>query len=194
MNVIGQFRVLEDPNRFFWLRAFPDMQTRADALGAFYDGPIWAEHRNAANSTMIDSDNVLLLRPATPESNFAGNGTSKRLIVATIYYLDQPAGEEFLSLFEQRIKPVVTSNGATVLAAFVTEDSANTFPRLPVRENVRVFVWFASFADEAAYECYTQAMAADPRRLEIAQSFALLKNYAPPEVWTLVPTGRSRLQ
>lgn len=193
MTVVGQFRVIEDPNRFFWLRAFPDMRTRAGALGAFYDGPIWAEHRDAANATMIDSDNVLLLRPATPDSNFAQDGSSKQLIAATIYYLDQPAGEDFVNLFEDRIKPIVTSNGATVLAAFVTDDSANTFPRLPVRENVRVFVWFASFADEEAYERYARTTAADPRWLEISQSFALLKNYAPPEVWKLVPTERSRL-
>ena len=194
MTVIGQFRVLEDPNRFFWLRSFPDMPARAEALAAFYDGPIWAEHRDAANATMIDSDNVLLLHPATPESNFSQDGASRRLIVATIYYLDEPAGEDFLNLFEKRIKPVVTSNGATVLAAFVTDHSANTFPRLPVRENVRVFVWFASFSDEAAYERYAQAMSGDARWLEISQTFALLKNYAPPEVWKLVPTERSRLQ
>jgi len=70
IRVIGQFRDLDDPQRFVWLRGFRDMPTRAEALGAFYGGPIWKAHREAANATMIDSDNVLLLRPASPCSGF----------------------------------------------------------------------------------------------------------------------------
>src|SRR5580698_2965519 len=70
MAVIGQFRDVDDPDRFVWLRGFHDMATRADGLKGFYCGPVWKEHRDAANATMIDSDNVLLLRPAQPESGF----------------------------------------------------------------------------------------------------------------------------
>src|SRR5450755_2527702 len=66
IRVIGQFRDLDDPERFVWLRGFRDMQARAEALGAFYGGPIWKSHREAANATMIDSDNVLVLRPTSP--------------------------------------------------------------------------------------------------------------------------------
>jgi quinol monooxygenase YgiN len=60
--VIGQFRDLDDANRFVWLRGFADMAARAQALQAFYGGPVWETHRDRANATMIDSDNVLLLR------------------------------------------------------------------------------------------------------------------------------------
>jgi len=35
MWVIGQFRDLDDPNRFVWLRGFRDMPIRAEALHAF---------------------------------------------------------------------------------------------------------------------------------------------------------------
>src|SRR5690242_5785819 len=70
MKVIGQFRDLDDPDRFVWLRGFPDMPARARALAAFYGGPVWKAHRNAANATMIDSDNVLLLRPVAPDAGF----------------------------------------------------------------------------------------------------------------------------
>ena len=41
ITVIGQFRDLEDPNRFVWLRGFPDMVQRLAALQAFYGGPVW---------------------------------------------------------------------------------------------------------------------------------------------------------
>src|SRR5467141_3063457 len=68
MKVIGQFRNVEDPDRFVWLRGFRDMASRAKALQNFYGGPLWKAHREAANATMVDSDNVLLLCPAAPTS------------------------------------------------------------------------------------------------------------------------------
>src|SRR5437868_13140589 len=71
VKAIGQFRVLDHPDRFVWLRGFPDMTSRAKALTDFYGGPVWKAHREAANATMIDSDNVLLLRPALPTSGFS---------------------------------------------------------------------------------------------------------------------------
>ncbi|MGO4424737.1 NIPSNAP family protein, partial [Streptomyces sp. MCAF7] len=40
MVVLGQFRDLDDPNRFVWLRGFPDMTVRHRALTAFYGGPV----------------------------------------------------------------------------------------------------------------------------------------------------------
>ncbi len=63
IDVIGHFRDADDPDRFVWLRRFDSMKARADALARFYDGPLWRAHRDAANATMRDSDNVLLLRP-----------------------------------------------------------------------------------------------------------------------------------
>src|SRR5260370_5598377 len=66
MAVLGQFRDMDDPDRFVWLRGFSDMPARAGALRRFYGGPVWRAHRDEANATMIDSDNVLLLRPVEP--------------------------------------------------------------------------------------------------------------------------------
>src|SRR5215468_10433951 len=63
MAVLGQFRDLDAPDRFVWLRGFPDMPSRAASLDAFYGGPTWKTHGRAANATMVDSDDVLLLRP-----------------------------------------------------------------------------------------------------------------------------------
>src|SRR6185369_16854167 len=90
-SLIGQFRDLDNPDRFVWLRGFPDMVARAATLNAFYTGPIWKAHSRAANDTMIDTDNVLLLHPVTARSSFVladarppfakGNGSG--LVVAT---------------------------------------------------------------------------------------------------------------
>ena len=70
MKVIGTFRDLDRPNRFVWLRGFKDMDSRLAGLTSFYGGPVWQAHRNAANATMVDSDNVLLLHRAGTGAEF----------------------------------------------------------------------------------------------------------------------------
>src|SRR5215470_10465135 len=40
MSLIGQFRDLDNPDRFVWLRGFSDMVAREHALKAFYGGPV----------------------------------------------------------------------------------------------------------------------------------------------------------
>lgn len=199
MGVIGQFRDLDDPDRFVWLRGFPDMSSRAKALQAFYEGPVWAKHRDAANATMTDFDDVLLLRPARNASGFPERGerppaggtraSSGGLVVATICYLDVPEEAGFLRFFEDVLGPMLTATGAPPLAYFVTETSTNNYPALPVRENERVFAWFSSFPDESAYETHVASerdagiFDALERRLKL-----------PPEVLKLSPTARSLLR
>src|SRR5688500_15848792 len=39
MEITAQFRDLDRPDRFVWLRGFPDMERRRLALEAFYGGP-----------------------------------------------------------------------------------------------------------------------------------------------------------
>jgi hypothetical protein len=178
------------------------MPERAQALKDFYGGPIWKAHREAANATMIDSDNVLLLRPARPASGFLleghrpppdANEVPKGLVVGTIYYLDALAGDDFVDFFERALSPVLMDTGASVLAYFVTERSANTFPALPVREGEDVLVWFSRFRDQAAYEDHTAALCKSPRwRGEISQELTRLLKRT-PEVLKLSPTARSQL-
>ena len=66
MTIGGLFHDRDDPDRFVWMRGFASMDERCEALAAFYGGPVWKEHGPAANATMVDSDDVLLLRPTEP--------------------------------------------------------------------------------------------------------------------------------
>jgi hypothetical protein len=203
MKIIGQFRDLDNPDRFVWLRGFRDMPSRAQALKDFYGGPVWKAHREAANAIMIDSDNVLLLRPANPTSGFSlGNKALPRvesteprseLIVATIYYFDAPVDAGFVEFFEKTLKPVVTDAGATVLAYFATEQSENTFPALPVREGENVFVWFARFNDPAAYERHIASLTQSPRWRDEISNERARRLKREPEILKLSPTTRSLL-
>jgi NIPSNAP len=158
LRVLGTFRDLDDPDSFVWLRGFADMEARGAGLPAFYGGPVWAEHGDAANATMIDSDNVLLLRPLDERSRLdldhaqrppAGASTAGRGVASvTICPLDPSHSEDFRDFFVETIEPAVREAGASVRARFVTEHSANNFPRLPVREGEEFFVWLSLFDDE----------------------------------------------
>jgi hypothetical protein len=204
IKVIGQFRDLDRPDHFVWLRGFRDMTSRARALTDFYGGPVWKTHREAANATMLNSDSVLLLRPALPTSGFSlenmkrppvgSDDVPTSLVVTTIYYFERPVAPDFINFFEQTLRPVATTLGATICAYFVTENSENTFPALPVRAGENVFVWFSTFQDSAAYENYVAALSESERwRDEVSNG---LKRYfnRTPEVLKLSPTARSQLR
>jgi NIPSNAP len=158
MVVAGLFADRDDPDAFVWFRGFADMRSRRVALHAFYDGPVWAEHRDTANATMIDSDNVLLLRPTDPQhSPPAPSGprparhsppTSPTWVIVTTYLHDDDRElEEWLST---EVHALLETALRTTVATWRTEPSENTFPALPVRAE-HAFVWTASFVDEQAY-------------------------------------------
>lgn len=155
MKIAGQFRDLDNPDRFVWLRSFADMRSRRAGLAAFYGGAVWKAHRDAANATMIDSDNVLLLRPSNGSPGFAPpTGT---FVIASIHSFDAIEGPgRFAEVFERELAQRVQLAGGSILGTFVTERSENDFPALPVREGEHVFVWFASLADRAAYERFAR--------------------------------------
>lgn len=203
IRVIGQFRRVDEPNRFVWLRGFRDMPSRARGLTDFYDGSVWKANREAANATMIDFGDVFLLRPARPESGFSvgsddgpqrGDGEPPRgLIVCTIYPFESAPGADFLDFFEREIGPAATAAGAAILAYFVTEESPNTYPALPVRAGEPVFVWFSRFDDETAYERHVARLATSARSSEVSQELASRLS-GPVEVRRLSPTARSRVR
>jgi hypothetical protein len=200
MQVIAQFRDVDRPDVFTWLRGFPDMTSRAASLGAFYGGPVWAAHRDAANATMISSDNVRLLRPARPQSGFTlpdrpepgATRIPPGLVVATIYTLAPGGAEGFTAFFECTVAPRLKATGAEPFAVFQTEPSQNTFPRLPVREGEHAFVWFARFPDVAAHDRHVAALAGDRRWAAEVQPGLERQLQAPVEIWRLTPTARSR--
>lgn len=129
MAVLGQFRDLDRPDRFVWLRGFTDMQSRRTGLTAFYSGPAWAKHGPAANATMLDSDDVLLLREIVAVPVFhRGAANPESVLHATIWYRAGPF-------------PDPTQNPKDTLAVLRTEYAANDFPGLPVREGEHALVW-----------------------------------------------------
>ncbi|WP_386070613.1 NIPSNAP family protein [Tahibacter sp. UC22_41] len=198
MRLLGQFRDLDDPDRYVWLRSFSSMVARQGALQRFYAGPVWKAHRDAANATMIDSDNVLLLRPADAGASFDLSGLTRpavdahdddatALVVAHIHYLQQPATPALLDLVRTQGASRWRAAGAQPLAMLVSEYAENTFPALPVRRGEHVLVTFTAFDDAAHHE----------RAMAVAQEFdSVLQPYRSraSETLRLQPTRRSLLR
>lgn len=209
MHVIGQFRDLDDADRYTWIRGFPNHEVRAAALDGFYAGPTWRRHREAANATLLDNDDVLMLKPARPDSGFAaaaaerappggdgddGDHAAAGVVVAGVCALNAPAQDGFAERFEREFAPLLREHGARLLATYLTDPAPNGYPRLPVREGEHVLVWFAGYRDEAAQREHAARLDADPRwRAALAEALLGELRQAPRPL-RLAPTARSQLR
>ena len=188
MTIVGQFRDRRRPDRFVWIRGFPDMASRHQALERFYGGPVWAAHRTAANATMLDVSDVLLLRPVRSDSGFLLESDQKTpgarprnptTVLAAVYSLAKQADDALVSQFERQVAPRLKSRGVTLKGVFVTDPAPNTFTRLPVREGEHVLVWIAT-------------VEGSPEGLESIAADSTLNGHV-PTVLDLEPTSRSLL-
>jgi hypothetical protein len=116
------------------------------------------------------------------------------IIGATIYYLDGTDARQFAQFFEQTMLPHVAELGVQPIARLFTEEAPNDYPRLPVREHDRTFVWFARWAnvrDEAAFVAAFSSLS-DWR--DSAPDAVLPGLMRKPERLRLLPTAGSALR
>jgi quinol monooxygenase YgiN len=203
IRIIGQYRDLDDPDRFVWMRSFPDMESRKVGLTELYTGPVWKAHGRVAAGTMVDSGNALLLRPLRADTAFAPStiklppsgtrGPGKGVLVASIVYVERKTPSEFGAFFAKELRPHWEAAGGSVIAQMVSEHGPNTYPNLPVRENETVFVWFSLFADQAAVDKHRRALL---QSMEWRKAAGELTEWTHHKIETLrlEPTARSRLQ
>jgi len=164
------------------------MASRPKTLDAFYTSATWQKHRTAANATMIDVDDVLLLRPLKPLAvgKHPQDEAATGLVEVTVYAFDASVDAETIAHFDNDIEIA----GAHAIASYVTEQSANNYPRLPIRENENVLVRFAAFASIEAYDTHRARLAATPQGQAHAKRLRT-KLKSDPQILKLTPTARS---
>ncbi|MGB3443725.1 MAG: NIPSNAP family protein [Actinophytocola sp.] len=194
-QVLGQFRDRDDDDRFVWLRGFADMPTRGRALAVFYGGPVWAAHRDRANETMIDSDDVLLLRPVI-DFDLSGRVRSGDTTVVTVTLCHLPPGGEdaFLEFFATSVQPRLTDTGAPPLAVLRTLRAENNFPALPVRADANVVAWVGSFLGPDELAEHERLLGRDTRWTHETLPVLTRHLRRPPERLRLSPTSRSLIR
>ncbi|MGE7468223.1 NIPSNAP family protein [Bosea sp. NPDC003192] len=194
MSVLCQFRDPAAPDQFVWFRGFADQVARTRALPAFYGGPVWAEHGPAANETMLEWHDVLMLKPAAPGFGFKTNGLERlppgtadlddgHPYLVAIHHLRPDAAEDAVAIAAEAIADAVRSTGGEVLASLISDRSENGFARLPVREGECVAV--------------TLIRPAVPQAIPALE--AALRGIVPgtgraPDIACLIPTARSLLR
>jgi hypothetical protein len=165
MHVLGQFAVVDQPDRFVWIRGFADMKTRLRGLNAFYGGPFWQARRDTANAMIREHHDVHLLRPLVPvDALTAGARLEDRAsaspgalapeggLVVIDFLRSQPGTlGSLVRAFENTLRPALRAAGHRVLAHFVTEPTPNDYPRLPVVQDPDLLVVVSAYPDRASY-------------------------------------------
>lgn len=193
-KVIGTFRDLDDPDRFVWLRGFESMASRKISLETFYGGSVWAKHRNKANETMLDSDNVLLLNPIkTTVFETANAADSNAVYGIFIYYLKTTNLEDFCNFFFSAFLTKIEKLNVQPIYTLSSEIGENTFPKLPIR-NEAVFAWIGKWDHIESLEDFKEDFNALSGLRDSANENLLSAFMQKPEILRLKPTELSALK
>lgn len=164
--ILGQFRVKDADDNFFWIRGFNDMASRSRYLPEFYRGEFWKQRRNYVNDMLINNDNVHLLKPLSlsedqPDAAVNSNefGKKKGLVVID-YYVANTRLKELIEFFKSKYLPFLKGNHIST-TAWVSELAENDFPGLPVFQDKNLLVTITPFKDEAEYQLKLKQMNAD---------------------------------
>ncbi len=166
---VGQFRIENDEDRFIWMRGFADMRTRFKFLNDFYlNSQVWKKYRSDANSMIINSDNVYLLRPLTD----VGKGYSReRLqnngeIVVVDFYVCNSTLDQVIELFRKQYLPFLESLNVSDVTVWVSEMTENDFPRLPVFQDKNLLVTMTRYKNEREYRQKSKQIKMMPAKLD----------------------------
>jgi len=61
MTIAGPFLSVEDPDTFFFMRGFPDVESREPMKAKFYEGELWKRELEAILMPMIERYDVVVV-------------------------------------------------------------------------------------------------------------------------------------
>jgi hypothetical protein len=61
MRILGPFLSIEDPDTFFFMRGFPDIDSREPMKARFYEGDLWKRELENVLMPMLEKYDVLLV-------------------------------------------------------------------------------------------------------------------------------------
>jgi hypothetical protein len=61
MKILGPFPAIDDPDAFFFMRAFPDLASREPMKSRFYDGELWKRELEQVMLPMIEKYEAVLV-------------------------------------------------------------------------------------------------------------------------------------
>ncbi len=161
MRIWGQFRDLESPHRFVWLRGYRTMEERLSGLRHFYTSPLWVETGPEAVSMLTErASHIHFLEPVEAGDGFAAHWSrpvlaseapdkeSRGVLAAYVFSADDGL-PELVRTIRSTTLTRLSEHGGVPVGLFRSSDEANNFPILPFIEDERVLVLFVSFASRA---------------------------------------------
>jgi hypothetical protein len=196
---LGQYTVKGADDHFFWIRGFKDMTARVKFLNDFYRGsPAWKENKSAANSMLVNNDNVYLLKPLNlkdsandSEYSFNSNwfGQAKGIAVVD-FYVSNTKLAKLVEFVKQKYVAILNSAKVAATSFWTSEITPNDFPALPVFQDKNLLVQITFYKDESEYQTRMKSVAAkmnDEMKDEMAD-LVTIKN-----TLIIYPTKRSFL-
>ncbi len=144
-TILGAFLDAKNPNGIVWLRAMPDMAERKRILTAFYStGEVWKANRKEVNSWIVDSDNVLLVKPIgfKPVSDLMTPVTDNSIVAMYSCLKQEPFNTEDEL---EDVSEAISGVGGRLLVKLITDPSKNNYPLHPIRTGEFGYVLFAAF-------------------------------------------------
>lgn len=196
-RVVGTFTNLRNPDRWIWIRAFADNRARGEALDGFYSSREWLARRAAANDTIADISDALLLRLrfgelAALRAPDGGAGRPASVVECLRWFPREGLAARLADRVLADLVPLLARRGAIPAAVLESVALPNSYPRLPLRGDAAVVV-LARYADGASYQA---GLAARDRSTAWLQAIDGIDQLAvrPLEAWPLHPTARSALR
>ena len=190
MRIWGQFRDLETPGLFVWLRGYQDMEQRRAGLEQFYTSPVWAETGPEAISMLNPgAGRVHFLEPVSAADGFAADakrplllsevpaGVSSGILVVEVFPVEGNVAA-VVETVRSSVVPHYENSGGSILGLFHSSDQPNNVPLMPFIEDQTVVVLFTTFEGREQYSAMTESW----------------QSPLPRETLVLEPGRRSRLR
>jgi hypothetical protein len=152
--VLGQYSVIGEDNRFYWVRGFENMKARSHFLPAFYEGKVWEQYGPAANEMMLEWQDVHLLKP-TAEATIDISSFEQWKGLLSIQHFR--CGNKLPLLQKLLSEEMDRSDQPARPTLWETEMEPNDFPQLPVfqyKDQLTVVSVFKEEEDQEAKEEY----------------------------------------
>jgi hypothetical protein len=195
--VLGQFRVIDDPDCFVWLRGYSEMNRREPSLRGFYAGEVWKRHGEISMALFLRPLTVRLLRPlagtdltagatlASTLSAFASGTCSVEtgvIVIDTLRVTDSAGRDELGEV----LRNVTHVNDSELRGLLVAEERADGWEEDAIRDVHELIMVTAHRGTEAAAR-HTETLAG-----LVGQSGVELSEK--PTSRRLLPTMRSPLR
>jgi hypothetical protein len=154
---LGQYRVKGAEDNFFWIRGFKDMSTRIKFLNEFYyNSPDWKRNKSAANSMLLNNDNVHLLKPLSQgdsNSGFSTNWFGRRKGIAVVdLYTSNTKLERLIEFMKTKYSGMLDKEVLGNTSLWISEMTPNDFTALPVFQDRNLLVRITFYKNELEYQ------------------------------------------